>query len=304
MNDTDDLDPTAFRAFLKSREGAPGETLEQTRERLDRRALAIALPEGCSVAPTEAGGVSAEGLTPGSARDDRLLIFFHGGGYHVGSPAFVRHYVARLAEAACIPALVPQYRLAPEHPFPAAVEDAVAVYRWAIDRLPADRIVVAGNSAGGGLAAGLTQAIRAEGLPQPGALYLVSPWVDLAQGGPSYASKARSDVFVSVPGLEQTRASYLAGADARDPRASALFGDFTGLPALMIHVGSEEVLLSDSLGLAERTALAGAEVRLEVAAGMLHDFPLFHPQLAAARRAIREAGAWIAERLEQSDAEA
>ncbi len=295
--DDSDLDPPAFRAFLRSQEGGPGETLAETRERLDSRGLAIALPEGCSVAPTDAGGVPAEGLTPASARDGRLLIFFHGGGYHVGSPAFVRHYVARLAEAACTPALVPQYRLAPEHPFPAAVEDAVAVYRWALDRLPADRIVVAGNSAGGGLAASLTQAIRSEGLPQPGALYLVSPWVDLAEGGASYALKAESDIYCSVPGLEESRKSYLAAAEPRDPRASALFGDLAGLPPLMIHVGSEEVLLSDAVSLAERAAMAKVEVRLEVFPEMLHDFPLFHPQLAAARRAIAEAGAWIGDRL-------
>lgn len=297
MNDTDDLDPTAFRALLRSREGAPGETLEQARERLDRRALAVGMPEGCTVAPTDAGGVPAEGLTPGSARDDRLLIFFHGGGYHMGSPGFVRHYVARLAEAACAPALVPQYRLAPEHPFPAAVEDALAVYRWALDRLPSGRVALAGNSAGAGLAAGLTQAARAEGLPQPGALYLVSPWVDLAEGGPSYLAKADSDIFCSVPGLKQTRQSYLAGADPKDPRASALFGDLAGLPPLMIHVGSEEVLLSDSTGLAERAALAGVEVRLEVFPEMLHDFPLFHQHLSAARRSIREAGVWIGDRF-------
>jgi acetyl esterase/lipase len=297
MDSLDDLDPAAFRALLRAQEGPPDETLAQTRDRLDRRALAIALPPGCTVAPTEAGGVPAEGLTPGSARDGRLLIYFHGGGYHLGSPGFIRHYAARLAEAACAPALVPRYRLAPEHPFPAAVEDAIAVYRWALDRLAPDRIVVAGNSAGGGLAMALTQAARAEGLPQPGAVYLVSPWVDLAEGGPSYVLKAESDIYCSVPMLERTRRSYLAGADPRDPRASPLFGDLAGLPPLMIHVGSEEVLLSDSVSLAERAAMAGAEVSLKVFPDMLHDFPLFHVQLAAARRSIAEAGAWLRDRL-------
>lgn len=292
-----DLDPAAFRAFLRAQEGPPGETLHDARARLDRRALAIPLPDGCSVAPTDAGGVEAEGLTPASARDGRLLIFFHGGGYQVGSPAFVRHYVARLADAACAPALVPRYRLAPEHPFPAAVDDAVAVYRWALDRLPAASIAVAGNSAGGGLAVALTEAARAEGLPPPGAIYLVSPWVDLAEGGMSYGLKAESDIYCSVPGLRQGAATYLAGADPRDPRASPLFGDLSGLPPILIHVGSEEVLLSDAARLAERAALAKAPVRLEVFPEMLHDFPLFHPQLAVGRRAIAEAGAWLAERL-------
>jgi acetyl esterase/lipase len=295
--DNDDLDPAAFRAFLRAQEGPPGETLEQARARLDARALAIPLPEGCSVAPTNAGGVEAEGLTPASARDGRLLIFFHGGGYQVGSPAFVRHYVARLADAACAPTIVPRYRLAPEHPFPAAVDDAVAVYRWALDRLPAEQIVVAGNSAGGGLAMALTQAAKLAGLPQPGGLYLISPWVDLAEGGLSYAVKADSDIYVSVPGLRQASAAYLAGADPKDTRASPLFGDLAGLPPMMIHTGSEEVLLSDAARLAERAGLAKVAVRLEVFPEMLHDFPLFHQQLAEARRALAEAGAWIGERL-------
>jgi acetyl esterase/lipase len=297
-NAPEDLGPAAFRALLRARQGPPGETLEEARVRIDGEGLSISLPPGCTLAPLEAGGVAAEGLTPGSARDDRLLIYLHGGGYQVGSPRFVRHFAARLAEAAATPALVPAYRLAPEHPFPAAVEDAVAVYRWALDRLPPGRIAVAGNSAGAGLAAALALAAKAEGLPQPAGIYLVSPWADMAEGGPSYAAKAESDIYVTPEALRQGAAVYLAGADPKDPRASPLFGDFAALAPLLIHVGSEEVLLSDSVSLAERAALAEVAVRLEVFPAMLHDFPLFHPHLAAGRRAIREAGAWLAERLQ------
>ncbi|HTI67612.1 MAG TPA: alpha/beta hydrolase [Caulobacteraceae bacterium] len=300
MTDTtgDDLDPAAFRAWLAASAGGP-ETLDEARARLDRVGLEIDVPEGCSVAQIQAGDVPAEGLTPASARDGRLLIFLHGGGYGLHSPRSMRHYAARLAQAAATSALVPDYRLAPEHPFPAAVEDAVTAYRWALDRLPAGRIALAGNSAGGGLALACVLSARAQGLPRPACLYLASPWADLAEGGPSYVAKAESDIFCTAPMLKMMAGEYLAGADARDPLASPLFGDAGELPPLLIHVGSEEILLSDSVSLAERAAHARVEVRLEVFPEMLHDFPVFHRQLAVGRRAIREAGAWLAERLDR-----
>ena len=292
-----DLDPEAFRAWLQSQQ--PGaETLAEKRARMDLRGLATPLPAGCGLAELTLGGVGSERLSPRTARAGRLMLYFHGGGYQLGSPRSIRHFAARLAEAAGVEAIVPEYRLAPEHPFPAAIEDALAAYRWALAETSHRRIVLAGDSAGGGLALGLALAARDAGLPPPAGIYAISPWTDLAEGGPSYAAKGESDIFTSVDGLRAMAAGYVTPDQARDPRASPLFGDPAGLPPLLIHVGSEEILLSDSTRLAERAALAKVAVRLEVFPDMLHAFPTFHQHLSAARRAIAEAGAWLAERLD------
>jgi acetyl esterase/lipase len=288
----DDLDPAAFRAFLQAQN--PGEeTLAETRARMDLRGLATPLPAGCGLAETTFGGVAGERLTPRTARPGRRMLYLHGGGYQLGSPRSIRHFAARLAEAAAVEALVPEYRLAPEHPFPAAVEDALATYRAALEEAASERIVLAGDSAGAGLALGMLVAARQAGLPMPAAAYLISPWCDLDGGGASIAAKAESDIFVSLAGLKAMAAAYATADQMRDPRAAPLCADFAGFPPLLIHVGSEEILLSDSTRLAERAGLAEVEVRLEVEPEMLHGFPIFHDKLSAARRAIAEAGTWL-----------
>jgi acetyl esterase/lipase len=295
-----DLHPEAFRQFLLASRTDEEEPRAEARARQDLRGLATPLPAGCEKVDVDAGGVAAERLTPAGAAADRAILYLHGGGFVQGSPRSIRHFAARLADAARVGALVPEYRLAPEHPHPAGLEDAVASYRWLLDQgLAPERIAFAGDSAGGGLAVAAVLAATRQGLPRPAAVHAISPWVDLTQTSPSHAIKRESDILCTVPDLERMSRDYRGAADVADPLVSPIHADLTGFPPLYIQVGSEEVLLCDSTRLAERAALAKVAVRLEVYPEMLHSFPVFHEHLAPARRAIREAGAWLAERLQR-----
>jgi monoterpene epsilon-lactone hydrolase len=257
-----------------------------------------ALPTGCFHEPQAMGGVKCERVVPQGAVAGRTILYLHGGGYTAGSPRSHRPMVARIAEAAKAVAIVADYRLGPENRFPAAVEDAVAVYRalleWRID--PA-KVIVAGDSAGGGLAMALALALNAEGLPQPAGFFAISPWADLTQSGASYRTKADSDPTITKAGLDSAALAYLGGLDARDPLASPVLGDFEGVAPVLIQTGSEEALLSDSLTLADVLAHARVDVRLEVWPEMIHVFHAWGGALQAARRAIKVAGTWMDERL-------
>lgn len=274
--------------------GAPKPPIEQQRAEYDGFGASIPLPEGCEAEVITAGGVPAQRLTPRGADKGKALLYLHGGGYVIGSAISHAHMVARLAEAAGVVAINLDYRLAPEHLFPAAVEDAVAAYGWMLDQgWPASRIVIAGDSAGGGLTLATAVALKAKGLPQPAGLYPISPWADLSQSGGAYQTKGETDPIVNLPSLTEMSGFYRGDASASDPLVSPLFADLSGLAPILIHVGSEEVLLTDATGLAERAALAGVAVRLEVWPEMIHVWPFFHAMLVAGRRAIDEAGAWI-----------
>lgn len=253
-----------------------------------------ALPTGCFHEPLTLGGVRCERVAPQGAVAGRALLYLHGGAYTAGSPRSHRPLVARLAEAARTVAFAPDYRLGPEHRFPGAVEDAVAVYRALLDAgTDPRRLVVAGDSAGGGLAMALALALKAYGLPQPAGFFVISPWVDLTQSGASYRTKAASDPMISKAGLDEQALAYLGGLEAGDPLASPILGDFEDVAPVLIQTGSEEVLLSDSVNLADVLGHARVEVRLEVWPEMIHVFQAWGAALQAARRAIRGAGDWM-----------
>jgi monoterpene epsilon-lactone hydrolase len=290
-----DLDPDAFQRYL--RDNAPGpETLEETRARLDRRADLLPIPTDCEVNVSTVGGVETEILTPVGARRDRAVIYFHGGGYRVGSPRSHRYIAARLADAAGAVGLTPHYRKAPEAPFPGAVEDAILVYEAALKDDSAGRVVFAGDSAGAGLALALAIAARDHGLPQPAGLVLVSPWIDLAHEGATYDANAHWDT-VSLEALTALARDYAGGRDLKDPLISPLYGDLHGIAPMLIQVGSREMLLDDSLRLAARAATAHLDVTLKVYPDMVHSFTAHFLRLAGARRALADAGAWVKERL-------
>ena len=297
MSSWKDPEIAGVRALLASRQPAPGEpppSRQARRAAMDAFGEMGALPPGCFHEPLNAGGVKCERVIPTGAVEGRRILYLHGGGYVGGSPRSHRPLAARLAEAARATAIVAEYRLAPEHACPAAVEDAVAVYRWMLDHgAEPERTVIAGDSAGGGLALATALALKDQGLPQPAGLFVISPWVDLTQSHDTYASKAADDPMIAKDRLDESAAAYLGGSDPRDPMASPVFGDLSGLPPLLIQVGSEEALLGDSLMLAERAGHARVEVRLEVWPEMIHVWHAFGGQLAAARRAIAAAGAWI-----------
>jgi acetyl esterase/lipase len=254
-------------------------------------------PAGTLVEPVEANGVPAEWVTPPGVGDGRVLLYLHGGGYQIGSPATLRHMIALLAGATQGRALSVGYRLAPEHPFPAAVDDVLAAYRWLLagGTDPAT-ITIAGDSAGGGLALATLVALRDAGDPMPAAAVLLSPWTDLALTGESLRTRADVDVMLKPGNMHETAGLYLAGQDPRHPYASPLYADMSGLPPLLIHVGDAEVILDDSTRVAARAREAGVDVTLEVWDEMPHVFHAWAGLLPESDQAIERIGEWLRQR--------
>ena len=244
--------------------------------------------------PVELGGVRAEWTTSPGADPTRILLFLHGGGYISGSISSHRHMVAEAGREAAARTLALDYRLAPEHPFPAPLEDAVAAYRSLLDQghAPA-RIALAGESAGGGLAVATLVRLRDEGTPLPACVWCSSPWVDLENTGTTMTTKAAVDPLISKPYLNELASLYLQGASPRAPLASPMRADLRGLPPMLIQVGSAETLLDDALRLAGVAAAADVRVSLQVWPEMIHAWHLFYQQLAAGRRALAEVGAFV-----------
>ena len=268
----------------------PATTVAEKRAQYDRAERVFPVPSDVAVKSVQAPG-AAEWLEPPGARDGAVVLYFHGGGYVIGSPRSHRHLAAAIGRAARASVLLPDYRLAPEHPFPAAVDDAVAAYRWLLDRGQAPaRTVLAGDSAGGGLTVAALLALRERGLPLPAAGVCISPWVDLTFGGGSYATKAASDPIVTRAGVMEMAHAYIGQGDPRASLASPLYADLRGLPPLLIQVGSEEVLLDDAVVLADRAKAAGVETSLEVWPDMVHVWHWFLPMLDEAQTAIDRIG--------------
>lgn len=247
------------------------------------------------VTPVSVAGIPGEwSLAPG-ADIARVLLYLHGGGYVAGSLDSHRPLVAGIGKAAGMRTLAIAYRLAPEYPFPAALEDAEAAYRFLLaHEYTAQQIVVAGDGAGAGLAVALFQSLRAKGLPQPVCSWLVSPWVDLDPGPRASPVAPADDPLVDEAGLRLAAEAYLgARTPVRHPLASPLHGDLADLPPILIQAGSAERLADDAVRLTGRLAHAHVRVRLSVYPHMTHAWPLWHRRLAEGRRALTEAGAFI-----------
>ena len=286
-----------IRAHLATLPPMREQTVEEAREMYDKAQYVFALPEGVEVETDEIGGVPTEVVTP-DEHGAGTFLYFHGGGYAIGSPASHRHLVGALAAASRTRAFALDYRRAPEHPFPAAVDDALAGYRGLLDAgITPGSIVLGGDSAGGGLTVATLIAIRDRGLALPAAAVCISPWTDLTNEAESYRSLAEQDPLVFQEDIDRWGAAYLAGADPRTPLASPLHADLSGLPPLLIQVGSEEVLLDDSRDLAERCEAAGVEATLEVWDEMIHVWHWFGEYLDEAESAVRRIGAFVGTRL-------
>jgi epsilon-lactone hydrolase len=244
--------------------------------------------------PVQAGPVKAEWVTAPGAVPGRAILYLHGGAYVLGSINTHRALAALISKAAQASVLVIDYRLAPEHPFPAAVEDSVAAYKWMLSTgLKPERIAVAGDSAGGGLTIAALVAIREAQLPTPAGGACMSPWVDLEGVGESITTKAANDPMVRKDDLVELGKVYLAGQDPRSPLAAPLYADLTGLPPLLIQVGTREVLLDDSSRIAERARKAGVQVTYEPWEGMIHVFQLFAFMLDEGQQAIERLGEFV-----------
>ena len=253
---------------------------------------------GVSCALVDAGGVPAQWLTPEGARSDRVLLYVHGGGYVLMSAETHRKMVSHIAKAIGCRALNVDYRLAPEHPHPAPVNDALAAYRYLLAQgIEPAHIAIAGDSAGGGLAIATALKIRDEGLPMPAALAPISPWTDMEGNGESVKTRAAVDMIVSPQALSQLAGVFLGGASARDPYASPLYADLKGLPPTYIQVGDDEVLLDDSLRFATKARVAGVDVTCEVFPEMQHVFQIAAGGMPEADQAVAKMGAWLKARL-------
>jgi epsilon-lactone hydrolase len=248
------------------------------------------VPDDVRVSAVNAGGVPAHWLAAPGADTGRVLLFLHGGGFELGSLRSDGELAARLGRASGMRVLFPEYRLAPEHPFPAAIDDVLAAWRWLRtgQGLSASSIAVAGDSAGGGLAVALLVATRDAGEVLPAAAVLMSPTVDLTSSGASMAERADQDPFSTPAMLRQFAADYLAGADPKTPLASPLFASLAGLPPLLIQVGTADLLLSDSERLAAAAAEAGVDVTLEIGEGLPHVYQILlgTPEAAEATERI------------------
>jgi len=286
------------RAHLAKLPPAESLTLAEIRAQYERAERAFPIAPEVKVEHVTVPTIPAEWLRPPAANGGRVILYLHGGGYMIGSPRSHRHLAAAIAAAAGASALAIDYRLAPEHPFPAAVDDALGAYRWLLEQGTApERVVIAGDSAGGGLAVATLLAIRGAGLPLPAAGVCISPWVDLTCGGASYETRAAVDPIVRRARIEEMARAYLGTSDPRAPLASPLFADLRGLPPLLIHVGNDEALLDDSVQLAERAKAAGVDVTLEVWDQMVHVWHWFLPMLDEAQSAVDAIGRFASARM-------
>ena len=253
-------------------------------------------PAGVTCTPVEAGGVSAEWSVADGADQDKVILYVHGGGYVMGSAGSHRDMTGRLSQASGARVLSLNYRLAPEHPFPAPVDDSVAAYKWLLAQgISASNIAIAGDSAGGGLALGTLLAIRDAGEPLPAAGIGISPWVDMEGTGESMTTRAAVDPVVQKEGLLGMAKLYLGDADPKNPLAAPLHGNLAGLPPLLIQVGDSETLLDDSNRITERARKAGVNVTLKIWDEMPHVWHLFAPILPEGQQAIEEIGAFFKE---------
>ena len=271
-----------------------GMSISERRATMDAWDKAYPVADDVTVASAKVAEVPVEWITAPNASEDAVLLFLHGGGYVIGSPDSHRHLVANLSEETGLQGLLVDYRLAPEDPFPAAVEDAISVYAALLTHgFEAEEIVVAGDSAGGGLVIAMMLAIRDANLPLPAAGICLSPWNDLTGTAKSLETNASVDPTVTKESLDFFAGEYLGEEDAQNPYASPLFGDFTGLPPLLIQVGSVEVLLDDAVMLAERAKEAGVSVTLEVWDEMIHVWHRYYPVLQEAREANARIGEYV-----------
>ena len=240
------------------------------------------------------GEVSAEWTIPQTIRHHATLLYFHGGGFRMGSVASHRGLSSRIADASGCRVLAIDYRLSPEHCFPAPVEDAVAAYRWLSDQgTPANEIVMVGDSAGGNLVLAAMLWLRNQRVALPKAAVLMSPWTDLAATGDSFVSRAMADPIHQRAMVLALAAAYLGGHDPRDPLASPLYADLTGLSPMLVQVGDRETVRDDAVMLAEKAKAAGVQVDLEIWDGMIHVFQMFNAELAEADQAIASIARFI-----------
>jgi acetyl esterase/lipase len=274
-------------------------SVEATRAAFEQIASMVQVPKDAKCEPVSAGGVPAEWISVPESIHEKVMLYFHGGGYVAGSINSHREYCVRLARASKTRVLLIGYRLAPEHPFPAALEDAIKAYQWLIstEEILPKNLVIGGESAGGGLTVATLLKLRDENMELPVAAVSLSPFMDLAVTGETVKTKVDVDPLTTQELLELDSNLYLAGEDARNPLASPLYADLKGLPPLYIQVGSAELLLDDSIRFVDTAKAAGVDVKFEIWDDMIHMFQMFAAMAPEGQDGINKIGEFVLEYL-------
>ncbi|MBK8838731.1 MAG: alpha/beta hydrolase [Hyphomonadaceae bacterium] len=278
-------------------QGVDPSDLEAQRRAYDAYSENDPMPEMSTQSEIDLGGVSCLGLLPKGCSGDHVILWAHGGGFAMGSSRSHKGLASQVAVAAKVAAILPDYRLAPEHRHPAALEDIVLAYGAILaEGVHANRVILAGDSAGGGLVVAAAMKLKEQGVAMPAGMILLSPWVDLANRGWSHTAKAQRDPFLTTSVLNTRAKQYGGEANAN---LSILDADLRGLPPAFIQTGEAEILMSDSTVLAERLGAAGVPLTLEIWPEMFHVFQARYPMLAQSRQAIQRLGQWAAAHLAQ-----
>ena len=278
----------------------PHLTIQEQRTRFDEMARrGTRIPKGVTAFSVQVDGVHAEWVEPSGENPQRTILYLHGGGYCICSIDTHRGLAARLAMASGMPVLIIAYRLAPEDPFPAALEDALIAYRWLLRQgISPRQIAIGGDSAGGGLTISTSVSLRETGEPLPAAIFLLSPWTDLTFSGDSIRTRKKADpIFNHNDDSFKFAPSYLGFHDPTNPSISPLFADLAGLPTTLIQVGNDEILLDDSTRLEKNMKVAGVDARLEVWKGMWHVFQVFAPFAPESQLAIEKIGYFLRQQI-------
>jgi acetyl esterase/lipase len=284
--------------LLRSRPAPATQDIADSRARFEKMCAFLGGAPDAKREKVDVDGVPAEWVAAPGCDTSRAVLFLHGGGYAIGSINTHRRLAYDVSAASGARVLLIDYRLAPEHPFPAAVDDAATAWRWLLKQgLATDKLAVAGDSAGGGLTIATLVNLRDRKLGLPACAVAISPWVDLEGVGTSMTTRAGADPMVQKAGLTWMADMYLAGKDARTSLAAPLHADLGGLPPVLVQVGTAETLLDDATRIAERLHRAGSEVKLSVWPNMLHVFPLFAPILSEGMDGCREIGQFMRARM-------
>jgi monoterpene epsilon-lactone hydrolase len=288
-----------FRAFGDRLTAEPPLELHQIREMFEGFEALAAEPTQVCYEETDAGGIPALWCLPIGAADDRVMLFFHGGGFVTNTPSSHRKMAGHLAKAAGVRGLVIDYRRAPEHHFPAQLDDAVVAYRWLLDQgIAAEHIFTCGDSAGGNLATALPLRLRDDGLPLPGAIVAISPWYDMEAKGETLKTNAATDTLLR-PGLGEGMTDLFLGPSGSktDPLANPLHADMAGMPPIFLTAGGWEGLQDNADRMAARAEAAGVDTTLEIVPGMQHVFTFQAGRAPEADQTIATIGRWVRPRL-------
>lgn len=292
-----------FRLFMRfaiaPRFRKAGESVDALRSALERLSKYQKVPSGVEVHPATVGDVAGEWITAPDVAEDQVVLFLHGGACIAGSPATHRELAARIAMACAARVLVIDYRLAPEHPFPAALDDAMTAYRWLLkEGISPTHIAIGGDSSGGGLTLQTLISLRDAASPLPGAAFFLSPQTDWTHfDGESFTTRARKDPLLTPSMCRFTASCYVGPADPSTPLLSPARMDLSDLPPMLIHAGDREILLSDAMRLAKRARESGVKVTFKVWKGMWHGFHASASVVPEARQALRELGTFVREHL-------